>query len=285
MRAAISQPSVSVALAVLMVSGCGSAGSEQRPEPEAGKGATLKFDTRLADSAVLLPADFDGRGALPSLELGPCYAPLRVPDPVIRPGLCGDAGDDTLLGGGGSDDLFGGPGTDRCESAEAGTATECERSADRAANRCDEKVTIEGTAAGEVLIGTEEADVIDAGAGNDTIDGGGGNDVLCAGPGEDLVIGGPGSDRILGEGGRDQLLGGSGEDLVDGGDDDDGIGLARVAQAPDAERAGVGDSGQATLVIVALLAVAAGLIAGGLRRRRSRRRSRRRTLSGSGAAG
>ncbi|MBA2763268.1 MAG: hypothetical protein H0U42_01085 [Thermoleophilaceae bacterium] len=247
----------------------------------------MKFDARLAGRVALLPTDFDGRGALPSLEVGPCFAPRRVPNPIIRPGVCGDADDDTVLGGDGTDDLFGGPGIDRCGSDEAGTVAECERSAEQARQRCDEDVTIEGTAAGEVLIGTDEADVIDAGAGNDTIEGTAGDDLLCAGPGEDLALGGAGGDRVLGEGGRDQLLGGTGEDLVDGGDDDDGIGLGPVADTPDAERAGLpfGGTGGATLVVVALLAVAAGLIANGLRRRRSRRPSRRKTLSGSGAAG
>jgi Ca2+-binding RTX toxin-like protein len=90
--------------------------------------------------------------------------------------------------------------------------------------------TITGDNSGNVLIGTNAGDVINAnkgndlvlgGNGNDTIDGGSGNDVLSGGNGNDNIVGGSGCDLISGDNGNDTLDGGSGSDLVLGGKGND----------------------------------------------------------------
>ena len=84
----------------------------------------------------------------------------------------------------------------------------------------------------DVIAGTDQADVIDAGAGDDVIcalggddviDGGLGRDRIQAGQGDDVVRGGPQRDRLSGGEGHDVLSGGSGSDRIDGGFDDDRI--------------------------------------------------------------
>ncbi len=60
-----------------------------------------------------------------------------------------------------------------------------------------------GTAASEVIEGTDEADYINAGQGNDRIFGDAGNDFLVGGAGNDTLDGGTGIDGLLGGGGND----------------------------------------------------------------------------------
>ncbi len=88
---------------------------------------------------------------------------------------------------------------------------------------------IEGTADGEALIGTFEADYICGFRGDDDIRGLEGRDRLVGGPGEDLVIGGPGKDRISGGPGEDVLRGNSGADRILGGKGEDRIKAGRGA--------------------------------------------------------
>lgn len=86
---------------------------------------------------------------------------------------------------------------------------------------------VDGTAAGEQLLGTNGRDLIHGLGGDDTIfgfggddkfDGGDGNDYLSggngsfSGSGNDILIGGAGSDTLVGEDGDDLLLGGTGDD-------------------------------------------------------------------------
>ncbi len=47
---------------------------------------------------------------------------------------------------------------------------------------------------GDILLGSDEANVIEGLAGNDFLDGRGGNDILRSGPGNDVMTGGPGID-------------------------------------------------------------------------------------------
>ncbi len=94
-------------------------------------------------------------------------------------------------------------------------------------NGSDYTTIVDGTAAGEQLLGTNGRDLIHGLGGNDTLfgfggddkfDGGDGNDYLSggngsfSGSGNDILIGGAGSDTLVGEDGDDLLLGGAGND-------------------------------------------------------------------------
>jgi Ca2+-binding RTX toxin-like protein len=95
---------------------------------------------------------------------------------------------------------------------------------------------VEGTSAGEQLVGSAGKDLIKglAGddtlfglAGNDTLQGGDGNDYLAGGSGsgtgsgDDRLEGGLGNDTLVGEDGNDTLIGGAGDDkYVYGGGQD-----------------------------------------------------------------
>lgn len=86
---------------------------------------------------------------------------------------------------------------------------------------------IDGTAAGEQLLGSDDRDLIRALGGNDLVfafegddkvEGGDGDDNLYGGngtfsaSGNDILIGGAGADTLYGEDGADQLFGGAGDD-------------------------------------------------------------------------
>lgn len=86
---------------------------------------------------------------------------------------------------------------------------------------------VDGTAAGEQLLGTDGRDLIHGLGGNDTIfgfggddkfEGGDGDDYLSggngsfSGSGNDILIGGAGVDTLVGEDGNDLLIGGAGDD-------------------------------------------------------------------------
>lgn len=105
-------------------------------------------------------------------------------------------------------------------SGDPGTPTE-------PGNNGDYTNIVDGTAAGEQLLGTNGRDLIHGLGGDDTIfgfggddkfDGGDGNDYLSggngsfSGSGNDILIGGAGSDTLVGEDGDDLLLGGTGDD-------------------------------------------------------------------------
>ncbi|QDS90969.1 Bifunctional hemolysin/adenylate cyclase precursor [Rosistilla ulvae] len=82
---------------------------------------------------------------------------------------------------------------------------------------------IEGGAGNDKLNGGDGNDVIDGGKGNDVIDGGKGNDTLVGGDGNDKIEGGDGNDHIDGGAGADTINGGDGNDKIDGGDGNDRI--------------------------------------------------------------
>jgi uncharacterized protein len=82
----------------------------------------------------------------------------------------------------------------------------------QAAPTClEERGTIVGTPANDILTGTSGRDVIVALQGNDTIDGGLGADLICAGDGDDVLLGNNGEDGLVGGLGNDRLDGGLGE--------------------------------------------------------------------------
>jgi Ca2+-binding RTX toxin-like protein len=91
----------------------------------------------------------------------------------------------------------------------------------------DYTTIVDGTAAGEQLLGTNGRDLIHGLGGNDTLfgfggddkfDGGDGDDYLSggngsfSGSGNDILIGGAGVDTLVGEDGDDVLIGGTGND-------------------------------------------------------------------------
>jgi Ca2+-binding RTX toxin-like protein len=98
-----------------------------------------------------------------------------------------------------------------------------------------------GTARGDVLTGTPDADricsrggddvikgkagndVLLSGRGNDVVRGGGGNDSINASRGKDRAFGDSGDDTLKGAAGRDRLNGGAGSDSCDGGPERDRI--------------------------------------------------------------
>jgi RTX calcium-binding nonapeptide repeat (4 copies)/WD40-like Beta Propeller Repeat len=99
---------------------------------------------------------------------------------------------------------------------------------------------IRGTRRNDVLVGTEEPDLVSGFAGADRIDTnpgdkwtygwGGDADIVWAGPGNDFVrtgtsqdvaYGGPGADRIEGGNEKDTLFGGAGDDVLYGGRNND----------------------------------------------------------------
>jgi len=90
---------------------------------------------------------------------------------------------------------------------------------------------IQGTSGDDVLIGSENPDLIFGLSGNDLIDGkdshdcifaGEGNDVIYGSDGHDTIRGGFGGDILKGQLGSDVLYGGNGSDIIDGGEDRDG---------------------------------------------------------------
>jgi Ca2+-binding RTX toxin-like protein len=77
---------------------------------------------------------------------------------------------------------------------------------------------VEGTAAGEQLVGGQGCDLLRGLAGNDTLFGMGGDDEIEGGDGSDYLSGGNGSQSGSGD---DILIGGNGNDVLDGEDGDD----------------------------------------------------------------
>jgi Ca2+-binding RTX toxin-like protein len=69
----------------------------------------------------------------------------------------------------------------------------------------------------DIVLGTEDQDIVHTGAGNDVVCGLGGNDHIYAGRGRDRVYGQEGLDQLYGERGNDQLYGGRRNDYFNGG--------------------------------------------------------------------
>ena len=96
----------------------------------------------------------------------------------------------------------------------------------------DPRPQIIGTAANNILNGTNADEIICGKAGTDTINGGGGDDLILGGPdndkikgqgGDDRVVAGGGADEVNGNGGNDRLRGYPGNDKLNGDDGEDRI--------------------------------------------------------------
>jgi len=73
----------------------------------------------------------------------------------------------------------------------------------------------------DVVVGSNDPNVIDSGPGDDTICGRGGDDTITGGSGADKVHGDAGRDRLTGGTGDDRLVGGLGDDTYEAGSGDD----------------------------------------------------------------
>ena len=82
-------------------------------------------------------------------------------------------------------------------------------------------VSITGTAAADVLIGSTQRDIIQSGIGADQLFGFGGNDELYGGNDADYMSGGDGADYMSGGAAKDVFFGGAGIDTMLGGAGDD----------------------------------------------------------------
>ena len=88
--------------------------------------------------------------------------------------------------------------------------------------KCQGKeATCVGTDGNDLILGSEEEDVIVAGDGNDVVHGDAGNDLVCGGPGNDSLFGARGDDTMDGEEGNDWLFGAKEADTLYGGPGDD----------------------------------------------------------------
>jgi hypothetical protein len=74
-----------------------------------------------------------------------------------------------------------------------------------------------GNGGGDVLLGGDGVDSLKGGLGDDAMRGGTGRDSINGGAGADFASGGSGSDSIDGDEGNDRLTGGSGRDRINGG--------------------------------------------------------------------
>ena len=82
------------------------------------------------------------------------------------------------------------------------------------------KATCVGTAEHDLILGSDQDDVIVAGPGNDAVHGDAGNDIICGGPGNDSLFGARGADIIYGGPGDDWLFGAPDPDELYGGPGD-----------------------------------------------------------------
>ena len=146
--------------------------------------------------------------------------------------IVGARGTDQISGGSGDDVIFGGSGSDRFDCGagedtvfvnleiERETAESCEKILDEddiPSIPCPE----EGTADGETMLGSDDADVCKGHAGDDDVEGAGGDDQLFGGDDADRLFGRFGADKLYGEAGDDELEGGRGRDLLSGGPGND----------------------------------------------------------------
>jgi Ca2+-binding RTX toxin-like protein len=132
--------------------------------------------------------------------------------------LYGEGGDDRLEGGDGWDLIDGGPGRDLASYASSGNGLVANLGFDRGDGTFG-KVTsgtdvgdhfvsvedLEGSAFGDRLRGSDEANKLFGLAGADEIDGEGGNDSLYGGEGDDTLRGNAGADYIDGGPGTDTI--------------------------------------------------------------------------------
>lgn len=138
-----------------------------------------------------------------------------------------EAGNDTVILGD-STELFadGGPGVDRMDASVSTASFRINLGTFATGVEGMRFVNFENlmTGAGDdVIIGTDDTNLIDSGAGNDRVFGRGGDDALIGGDGDDILFGEDGNDTLEGGNGNDRLFGGKGNDEIIGGEGDDVI--------------------------------------------------------------
>jgi Ca2+-binding RTX toxin-like protein len=125
--------------------------------------------------------------------------------------IYGGSKDDFLLGGGGADLIVGGDGSDTTSYATSNglvyvnLATGQGLYSDAAGDHLDSIENVQGSFAGDVLIGNSSDNTLDGWFGDDTIQGGGGHDKIFAGAGSDIVYGDADGDEIDGNGSADDI--------------------------------------------------------------------------------
>ena len=85
----------------------------------------------------------------------------------------------------------------------------------------DESDVLSGTTGDDLIFGLEGNDIISGLEGNDCIFGGEGDDIVYGNDGYDTIIGNGGHDILKGDSGFDVIYGGSGSDVLDGGSEND----------------------------------------------------------------
>lgn len=150
--------------------------------------------------------------------------------------LSGGDGADTLFGRGGNDRLIGGTGADYIDGGSGVDTVAYTTSSAGVQLFLAGGLSKGGDAAGDMLIGIENAEgsrfgdtingndannFLTLGDGDDYGFGGKGQDILFGGRGADLLFGGDNDDRLFGQDGSDTINGGNGHDTIDGGDGND----------------------------------------------------------------
>ncbi|QDI89672.1 6-bladed beta-propeller [Candidatus Nitrosopumilus sp. SW] len=85
----------------------------------------------------------------------------------------------------------------------------------------DDNDVLQGTSGDDLIFGLEGNDIISGMEGNDCIFGGGGDDVVYGNDGYDTISGNGGHDILKGDSGFDVIYGGAGSDVLDGGSEND----------------------------------------------------------------
>ncbi len=114
-------------------------------------------------------------------------------------------GKDTLRGGSGNDLITGGDETSPGDLIIGGNG--------------DDTINAEG--GDDTVRGNAGADSILGGTGDDCLRGDAGDDTIQGGDGDDAISGNKGADSLLGEADNDDLTGGPGDDILDGGTQQD----------------------------------------------------------------
>jgi Ca2+-binding RTX toxin-like protein len=136
--------------------------------------------------------------------------------------LDGGEGADTLKGDVGTDTLNGGNGTDAVDYSAGNAAVSVNLATNTGGGGvfgADAYISIEkiiGTAFGDTLQGSANADAFFGGAGGDNLAGANGDDTLSGGDSPDTLAGGAGVDQLQGDAGADSLAGGDDNDVVYG---------------------------------------------------------------------
>lgn len=128
--------------------------------------------------------------------------------------LLGGDGNDTLVGGVGADSLDGGVGQDTADYSASSAAVTVNLQSGLGSGGDAQGDTLSNI---EVVIGSDNNDVLTARSTGSTLFGGLGADSVYGGTSIDALYGGDGADRLEGLAGNDLLDGGAGDDTLVGG--------------------------------------------------------------------